>query len=118
MNLREVKNLLNAEVLCCKELLDREVKACFACDMVSEILLHIQSNRLLITSLTIIHMLYAAQVTDALAVIFVGGKKPDASVIKESEQNNLPLMTTYKLLFECCGLLYSKGIKGDLEDYG
>ncbi len=121
MKLIDVARLLKAEILCCEELFAREVKTCFACDMVSEMLLHVQSNALLVTSLTNAHILHAAQVMDALAVVFVGGKKPDVSIIKRSEQSGLPLMSTKKLIFECCGLLYAAGIRGDtedLEDYG
>ncbi|HON85317.1 MAG TPA: DRTGG domain-containing protein [Syntrophorhabdaceae bacterium] len=116
MNLRDVKEILNAEVLCCEDLLDREVKTCFACDLISEMLLHVQSNTLLVTSLTNAHILHAAQVMDALAVVFVAGKRPDATVIKKSEQSGLPLMTTKKLIFECCGLLYLNGVRDSLEE--
>lgn len=118
MNLRDVAQLLKAEILSCEELLDREVITCFACDMISEMLLHVQSNALLITSLTNAHILHAAQVMDALAVVFVGGKKPDENIIKKSEQIGLPLMSTKKLIFECCGLLYAAGIRGDVDDIG
>ncbi len=116
MNLRDVKEILNAEVLCCEDLLDREVKTCFACDLISEMLLHVQSNTLLVTSLTNAHILHAAQVMDALAVVFVAGKRPDATVIKKSEQSGLPLMTTKKLIFECCGLLYLNGVRDSLDE--
>ncbi|HPP06918.1 MAG TPA: DRTGG domain-containing protein [Syntrophorhabdaceae bacterium] len=112
MTLKDVALLLDAEILCCDGLLDREVKTCFACDMVSEMLLHVQSNTLLVTSLTNAHVLHAALVMDALAVVFVGGKRPDSTVIKNAEHNGIPLMTTKKHIFECCGLLYKEGLKG------
>lgn len=112
MTLKDVASFLDAEILCCKDLLDREVKTCFACDMVSEMLLHVQSNTLLITSLTNAHILHAALVMDALAVVFVGGKKPDDTVIKNAEQSGVPLMTTKKHIFDCCGILYREGLRG------
>jgi len=112
MKLKDVALVLDADILCCEELLDREVKTCFACDMVSEMLLRVQSNTLLITSLTNAHVLHAALVMDALAVVFVGGKKPDGTVIKNAEHSGLPLMTTKKHIFECCGLLYKEGLRG------
>lgn len=112
MNLKDVAQILDAEVLCCEDQLEREVKTCFACDMVSEMLLHVKSNTLLITSLTNAHILHAAQVMDALAVVFVGGKKPEESIIKKAEQNGIPLMSTKKLIFESCGLLYENGLRG------
>lgn len=116
MNLKDVQKLLDAEVLCCENLLDREVKTCFACDLISEMLLYVKANTLLITSLTNAHILHTAQVMDALGVVFVAGKRPDEKIIKNSELSNIPLLTTPKQTFECCGLLFSNGIKGEDKD--
>jgi predicted transcriptional regulator len=113
MTLGDVQKLLGAEVLSGEHLLETEVKTCFACDLISEMLLYTSPNTLLITSLTNLHVLHTAQVMDAVGVVFVGGKKPDASVIMNSVMSNVPLLTTTHLIFECCGLLYAKGMKGD-----
>ncbi len=116
MTLKEIQNLLDAEILCGDdECLERKVRICFACDLISEMLLYLKPHALLITSLTNAHVIHTAQVMDAKAVIFVGGRKPDQSVIKSAEQNNIPMLTTSLLTFDCCGRLYEKGIKGDKQ---
>lgn len=116
MTLKDVKEYLEAEVLCGQHWLDRDVKSCFACDMISEMLLYVTSGALLITSLTNAHVLHTAQVMDACGVVFVGGKKPDQSFIEESDRNNIPLLSTRHLVFQCCGLLYSQGLQGISAD--
>jgi len=116
MTLKEIQNLLDAEVLCGDdECLGHKVRTCFACDLISEMLLFLKSHSLLITSLTNAHVIHTAQVMDASAVIFVGGRKPDQSVIKSGELNKIPLLTTSLLTFDCCGRLYENGIKGDKQ---
>ena len=113
MKLNEVQQILEAEVLCGGDCLEREVTTCFACDLISEMLLYVKPQSLLITSLINAHVIHTAQVMDASGVIFVGGKKPDEGVIKNGALNNVPLLTTPYLLFESCGLLFSNGIAGD-----
>ena len=116
MKLREVTKILDAEVLCGGNLLDLEVKTCFACDLISEMLIYVSPNTLLITSLTNAHIIHTAQVMDAVGVVFVGGKKPDEVIIKNSELSNIPLFSTPHLIFDCCGLLFGNGIKGDKKN--
>jgi len=114
MTLREVQGILEAEVLCGNdEAFGRRIKACFACDLISEMLLFLKPHSLLLTSLTNVHVIHTAQVMDASAIVFVGGRKPDQSVIKNGELNDIPLFVTGLLTFECCGRLYRQCAKGD-----
>ena len=113
MKLAEIQKVLEAEVLCCDDLLHRDISSCFACDLISEMLLHVSPNTLVITSLTNIHVVHTANVMDAVGVVFVGGKRPDAAAILKSRTSNIPLLTTKHLIFECCGRLYANGLIGN-----
>jgi predicted transcriptional regulator len=110
MKLKEIRNLVGAEVLCGHDLLDTEIEGCFACDLISEMLIALRPGALLITSLTNAHVLHTAQVMDASAVLFVAGKKPDQNMIKTGEANDIPLLATKHLMFDCCGLIFSNGV--------
>lgn len=112
MTLSEIRNVLEAEVLCGDELLHREAHSVFASDLISEMLVYLNPNALIITSLTNAHVAHTAQVMDAAAVVFAGGKKPDESVITNSQASGIPLLTTKHLTFECCGRLFLKGLDG------
>lgn len=111
MTLRDVQSILGAKVLSGEHLLDREVKTGFACDLISEMLAFANSGTLLITSLTNPHVIHTAEVMDAVGVIFVGGKKPNASMIDAVNSSRIPLLTTDYLIFKCCGLLFEHGIE-------
>jgi predicted transcriptional regulator len=112
------QKILDAGIICGEECLDREVRACFACDLIREMLLYVTPHSLLITSLMNAHVVHTAQVMDASGVVFVGGKIPDKMVIKSATMNNIPLFSTPYLIFECCGRLFSNGIRGDKKKPG
>jgi len=112
MTLREIRDLLNAEVLYGEQLLDREVNTGFACDLISDMLAFASSDTLLITTLTNPHVVHTAEVMDAVGVIFAGGKKPDPSVIEQVNGSGIPLLSTEYMIFKCCGLLYQNGVLG------
>jgi predicted transcriptional regulator len=114
MKLSDIQNILDAQVLCGDDQLDKDVHGVFACDLISEMLLYVTPKTLVITSLTNIHVVHTAHVMDAIGVVFVGGKKPDSTVIANSEMSDIPLFTTNHLIFECCGRLYAKGMKGNV----
>lgn len=113
MKLSEIQKILDAEVLCGNGFLHEDVSSCFACDLFSEMLLYVTAKTLVITSLTNIHVVHTARVMDAVGVVFVGGKKPDAAVIMNSKMSDIPLFTTNHLIFECCGRLFVNGLKAD-----
>jgi predicted transcriptional regulator len=114
MRLGEIRNILDAEVICGEQFLDREIDAAFACDLISEMLSSASSHVLLITSLTNPHVMHTAEVIDALGVIFVAGRKPSEELISTVRTDgSIPILLTSLPLFECCGLLFTHGIQGD-----
>ncbi len=118
MNLKDIQKVLDADVICGEDCLDRDIRSCFACDLISEMLLYVTPHSLLLTSLMNAHVIHTAQVMDASGVIFVGGKKPDKTVIKHAKMNSIPVLSTPHLLFECCGRLFLNGIRGDKKKPG
>lgn len=112
MNLREVQELLQAEVLAGKNLLDRTVETCCGCDLMSDVLAFTKKNTLLCTGLTNMQVIRTADMTELCGVVFVRGKMPCGDIIEEAEENGLPVLTTGYTLFETCGLLYKAGIMG------
>ncbi|HOF57057.1 MAG TPA: DRTGG domain-containing protein [Syntrophorhabdaceae bacterium] len=112
MTLSEIKNILDAEVLCGEHLLGRKVKTAFACDLISEMLALANSNTLIITSLVNPHVIHTAEIMDAVGVIFVGGKKLTEDTIKKLDHGNIPVLSTPFVMFNACGMLFSNGIMG------
>jgi len=119
MLLKEIKNILSCESLTSEELLDMEIEYCFGADLMSDVLRLARTGSLLLTGLTNNQVLQVAEILDLKGVIFVRGKKPDKNTIVQAEKRKLPLLSTDYLMFDSCGRLYSKGLRGGktrLED--
>jgi len=114
MKIREIKEILEAQLLCGDDCLDFEIRGCFACDLISEMLLHIKPDSLLVTSLLSAHVVHTAHVMDAGGVVFAGGKKPNETILANARQNGIPILSTSLLIFDCCGRLFTSGVQRDV----
>jgi hypothetical protein len=53
-----------------------------------------------------------AKIADVVGIVFVRGKRPDEGVIALARDLAIPVMATELGMFDVCGLLYAKGIRG------
>lgn len=112
LRLRDVQQILDAEVLCGEDLLDREVAAGFGCDLISDSLFFATPGTLLLTGLTHPQVVRAAELMEFCGVVFVRGKRPADSVVDLARDKRIPLLLTGHLLFDSCGRLYQAGLRG------
>jgi predicted transcriptional regulator len=112
MLIKEIKELLNCRSLTSEALLDRKIEYCFGADLMSDVLRFARIGSLLLTGITNNQVLQVAEIMDLKGVVFVRGKEPDKSVVEEAEKRKLPLLLTENLMFDSCGILYSKGLRG------
>lgn len=112
MNLKDVKELLQARVLTGEDLLDREVETCCGSDLMSDVLAFTKRRTLLCTGLTNLQVIRTADMTDLCALIIVRGKIPNEEILQAAEENALPVLATKHTLFEACGILYQAGLRG------
>jgi predicted transcriptional regulator len=112
VKLAEVQKVLESEVVCGWEHLDREVVSACGADLMSDVLVHTKEKALLLTGLTNIQVIRTAEVGDLVGIVFVRGKRPGPDVIQMARIKGIPLMITNLPMYESCGLLYASGIKG------
>jgi predicted transcriptional regulator len=112
MLLKDIKELLKCTSLTSEALLDREIEYCFGADLMSDVLRFARTGSLLLTGLTNNQVLQVAEILDLKGIVFVRGKEPDKNIIAVAEQRKLPLLATNNLMFDSCGILYSKGLRG------
>ena len=115
MTLRDIKEILDAEVLISEDQLDMEVKTAFVADLMSDVMAFATADCLLITGLTNPQVVRTADVIDIAAIIMGRGKRPTADTFQLARVFGIPILTTKYILFEIAGRLYSKGIKGCIE---
>ena len=112
MLLSEIKNSLNCISLTSEKLLERKIEYCFGADLMSDVLRFARIGSLLLTGLTNNQVLQVSEILDLKGIIFVRGKEPGKCIIEEAEKRMLPLLSTDKLMFDSCGILYSNGLRG------
>ncbi|MBF7097834.1 DRTGG domain-containing protein [Alkalibacter mobilis] len=110
MKLSQIKEIIEAEVLCGEDKLDREVSKACGCDLMSEVLRLVEEDMILMTGLTNIHVLKTAEMANIQYLIFVWDKIPDERFIEEADELDMVVMKTPLSLYECCGRLYKEGL--------
>lgn len=112
MRLHDVRDILQCEVLTEGDDLTVDVQYVVASDGMSEILAFAKSKELMITGLTNIQAIRTADIAGVSAVIFCRGKRPDNRVIEFAKKKKIPVLATKMFMFDICGILYNKGLKG------
>jgi predicted transcriptional regulator len=118
VTLREVRDILDAEVFVGHDQLDKEVKTAFGADLMSDVLAFAKEGSLLLTGLTNPQIVRTSDVLDIAAIIIVRGKRPLPETTQLAEELYIPILGTKYILFETAGRLYAKGIVGCIEKVG
>ncbi len=112
MKVSEIKEILNAEVICGEEFIDREVFTACGSDMMSDVLAYVKEQAVLLSGLVNPQVVRTAEMMDMQCIVFVRGKQPDQGIIDLARDRDIVLMTTKHPMFASCGMLYEKGLRG------
>jgi predicted transcriptional regulator len=115
LKLREVKEILEANIIIGNEKLDMEVYTAFGADLMSDVMAFAKAGSLLLTGLTNAQVVKTAASRNIAAIILVRGKEPSTEAVDMAKELQIPILTTKYILFETAGILYSKGIVGCLK---
>ena len=102
MRIKDVVQVLDAEVLIGEDLLDQEIIEFAASDLLSDIFTFTKEGYVLLTGLTSSKVVRTAELTGALAIIFVRGKYPPQEALGLTKSHHIPILRTEKLMFEFC----------------
>ncbi len=112
MTLKQIKEILEAEVLVGEKSLDLEVKTACGADLLSDVLAFTKPGSLLLTGLTHPQVIRTAEIAEIKAVCFIRGKRPLDETIELAKKSNIPLLCTSLLMYESCGRLHSHALLG------
>ncbi len=112
MKVSEIKNILDAEVICGEEYLDRDVFTACGSDMMSDVLAYVKEQAVLLSGLVNPQVVRTAEMMDMQCIVFVRGKRPDDSIINLAKDRGIVLLSTKNPMFASCGMLYEKGLRG------
>ncbi len=110
MKFQKLVSLLEGNLLTDHNVDDREIAGAMGADLMSDVLASIEPEAVLLTGLCNPQVVRTAQIADIQTIVFVRGKNPDKETIKIANQENIPLVSTDKGLFEACGILFNAGL--------
>jgi hypothetical protein len=110
MKIKDLKELLDADVLCCEENLGRHLYSACGCDLMSDVLAYVKDQGALLTGLVNPQVVRTAVMMDLVCIVFVRSKLPTEDIVELAKENGIVVLTTDKRLYEACGILYSNGL--------
>ncbi len=115
MLIKEIREILDAQLLVGENLLETEVHTACGSDMMSDVLAFVKDQAVLITGLLNQQAIRTAAMMDMVCVIFVRGKQPGEDILEVAKENGIAVMTTSYRMFTACGMLYEAGLNGGLS---
>ena len=112
MKLKDLVELLDAEIVVGQEQSDLSFEFCTASDLMSDILRGPVSGSILITGLNNTQVIRASVIANVAAIILVRKKRPDEDLVARAREHGLPLVRTPYTMFTVCGKLSLAGLKG------
>ncbi len=113
MQLRKVRDILDAQVLWGEKLLDEEIKSACGSDFMSDVLAYVKEQGMLLTGLVNPQVIRTAEMMDMKCIVFVRGKVPDEHLLEMARERNIVIMTSKHRMYSACGLLYANGLVGE-----
>lgn len=115
VSLDEIRRILKAEIICGEDKMDRIVYNACGCDLMSDVLAFTKPGALLLTGLTNAQVIRTAEILDLKCIVFVRNKRPDEATVQMAKENGIPLLSSRYPMYESCGLLYKRGVRGCME---
>ena len=112
MTIRDIHEILKAEVISGNDRLDTEVHNACGSDMMSDVLAFVKDQSVLLTGLVNTQVVRTADMMDMVCIVFVRGKEPGSEIIELANDRGIVLMKTPMRMFTACGLLYEGGLRG------
>ncbi|MBR4123103.1 MAG: hypothetical protein IKT93_01645 [Clostridia bacterium] len=113
MKINTIKDLLNADIICCEDGLEHHVYSACGSDMMSDVLAYVKDQAVLMTGLVNSQVIRTAEMMDMKCIVFVRSKLPTAEMIELAKDSGIVLLATSKRMYEACGILYSNGLVGN-----
>lgn len=118
MKISTIRELLDADVLCCEENLGKHVYSACGSDMMSDVLAYVKDQAVLLTGLVNSQVVRTAEMMDMICIVFVRSKRPTKEMLELARESGIVIMSSKKRMYEACGKLYSNGLVGNGESNG
>jgi predicted transcriptional regulator len=112
MLLGEICKILDADLIGDVINFDKEIVMVCSSDLMSDVLAFTVADSLLLTGLVNPQVVRTAEMAELAAICFVRGKRPQEEALKLANDKKIPLLATTLSMYESCGRLYERGLRG------
>ncbi len=111
MTLKEIKDLVQGEIICGEDNLDQQIECVFASDLMSDVLtLRDVDNLLLLTGLSNLQSIRTCEMSDICYMLVVRGKAVTDEMKELAEDNDMVIIRTKFSMYKTAGILYGAGL--------
>lgn len=106
MKVKDIVEALNLKVVSGANGLDREVEGCYVSDLLSDVMGNAEMGNIWITLQTHKNVMAIASLKELAAVILVKGLTANEDTINQSNEENIPFLSTEEETFDIAGKIY------------
>ncbi len=110
MKIRDIADILDADVVCGEKDLDNEIKCGFASDLMSDVLTLDTDNMILITGLANTQTIRTVEMADVKCILFVRNKQVTHEMLELAKEEDLVLLQCKYSMFNAVGKLFTAGL--------
>ncbi len=111
MTIEKIAKILDAKLVCGKQMLKQNIEYGFASDLMSDVLTLDEENVVLITGLTNMQTMRTAEMAEIPCVIFVRNKKASKEMIQIANENDMVIIECKYSMFKTIGILYENKLE-------
>jgi serine kinase of HPr protein (carbohydrate metabolism regulator) len=112
ITLKNIIDAFNLRVICGTDILEREVAAGYAGDLLSDVMANAKKGDIWLTRQAHPNIVAVAVLRMLSGVIIINNREPEEETVTKAIKEKLPLMTSELPAFELAGRLYEYGIRG------
>src|SRR5690554_5717375 len=102
MKIREIIDIVEAEIITGEKNLDMEISSACGADLMSDVMAYVKENVVLLTGLVNPQVIRTADMMDINVIVFVRGKRPEENMISLAEEMGMTILTTKHPMFIAC----------------
>lgn len=110
MKIKELAELIGAEIAAGNGGLDKEVSGCYIGDLMSLAMSKLSEDNVWITIQTNVNIVAISVLCESACVILCDGQKPDATACEKADIENVPLLLSEQGAYEIASQLSKLGI--------
>lgn len=107
MKVKELVEKLNLTVISGEKGLDREIDGCYVSDLLSDVMGNADMGNVWVTLQTHKNVMAIASLKELACVVFVKNLQPAEETIEQSNEEDIPLLSTSMQTYEAVGKIYN-----------